>query len=104
MKLKTDLKMHNILFCTTSDVGYSMERLMLLENMDNLQYGQYVLIEGYHCSCYDFDECTWDAIELNQEELITLLKNISEYENLRQELKKFLIHYSYDFKKELEEK
>ena len=94
--------MHNILFCTTSSVDYEMERLMLLEKMDNLQYDQYVLVEGYHCSCYDFDDCIWEAIELNEKELITLLKNISEYENLRQELKKFLINYSYDFKEELE--
>ena len=92
IKNKTDLKMHNILFCTTSKEDYEMERLMLLEYMPDCEH-QYVLVEGYHCSCYDFDECTWYAIELNQDELIKLLKNVEEYETLRKELKDFLINY-----------
>jgi hypothetical protein len=102
IKNKTDLKMHNILFCTTSKEDYEMERLMLLEYMPDCEH-QYVLIEGYHCSCFDFDECTWHAIELNQEELIKLLKNTREYETLRKELKNFLINYKWDFKKQLQE-
>lgn len=102
IKNKTDLKMHNILFCTTSEVDYSMERLMLLENMPDSEH-TYILVEGSHCSCFDFDECIWYAIELNQDELIKLLKNVKEYETLRKELKDFLINYKWDFKKQLQE-
>ena len=89
---KTDIKMHNVLFAITSERDYEMERLLLLENMPDTNYNEYVLAEGYHCSCYDFDDTTWDCTKLNEEELKKLLEN-TDHENLRTELKKFLSTY-----------
>lgn len=56
---------HHILVAETSQPDYEMGRKILLE----LNYNQYVLVEGWHCSCYDFDDSEWDAIEYNEEEL-----------------------------------
>lgn len=61
LKNKTDIKMHNVLFATTSSRDYEMERLLLLEDMPDTEYNEFVLVEGYHCSCYDFDETNWEC-------------------------------------------
>ena len=51
-----EIKLHNILFATTSTIDYDMERLILLQDMPESKENEYVLVEGYHCSCYGFDE------------------------------------------------
>ena len=38
LKNKTDIKMHNVLFATTSERDYDMERLLLLEDMPDTDY------------------------------------------------------------------
>ena len=93
LKNKTDIKMHNVLFATTTEKDYEMERLLLLENMPDTNYDEFVLAEGYHCSCYDFDETDWDCIKLTRDELNKLLENINDLEILRKELKEFLSRY-----------
>lgn len=93
LKNKTDIKMHNILFATTTERDYEMERLILLEDMPDTNYDEFVLAEGYHCSCYDFDETEWDCIKLTKAELEKMLENVEDYEILRKELKKFLSRY-----------
>lgn len=64
-----DIKLHNILFSTTSTEDYEMSRLILLERMPDTDYDEYVLIEGWHCSCYGFDDTEWEAIIFSREEL-----------------------------------
>ena len=59
---------HHILVAVTSEPDYEMERRILLE----LNYDRFVLIEGSHCSCYDFDETKWSAIEYTRDELVKL--------------------------------
>lgn len=93
LKNKTDIKMHNILFATTTERDYEMKRLILLEDMPDTNYDEFVLAEGYHCSCYDFDETEWDCIKLTRAELEKMLENVEDYETLRKELKKFLSRY-----------
>ena len=93
IKNKDDIKLHNIVFAYTTPQDYDMERLLLLEDMPNTKYGEYVLIEGHHCSCYDFDDCNWDATVYNMEELKKLLEHIYQYETCRLELKTFLKNY-----------
>lgn len=93
LKNKTDIKMHNILFATTTERDYEMERLILLEDMPDTNYDEFVLAEGYHCSCYDFDETEWDCIKLTRAELEKMLENVEDYETLRKELKKFFSRY-----------
>lgn len=100
LKGKDVVKLHNILYSITSKVDYEMERLILLEGSYNDTFN-YLLIEGSHCSCYDFDETTWYATELTQDELIKLLNNTQDYEILRIKLRNFLKYYDYDFERDL---
>jgi hypothetical protein len=60
-----DIKLHKIVCAYTTNPDYEMDRLILLENA----YDSYVVVEGSHCSCYDFDETEWEAIEYTEEEL-----------------------------------
>lgn len=91
LKNKTDIKLHNVLFATTSEQGYEMDRLLLLEDMPNTYLGEFVLAEGYHCSCYDFDETEWDCVKLTRDELETILNK--ENDGLRSRLKNFINDY-----------
>ena len=94
---KTDIKLHNILYSITSPSDYEMERLLLLTDMPNTEYGEYVLVEGSHCSCYDFDETQWEATVYSKEELGKLLEKTSEYDTLRLKLKRYLEYYNSQF-------
>ncbi|MGG3890208.1 hypothetical protein [Metabacillus fastidiosus] len=60
-----DIKPHNIVVAWTSSPDYEMNRMILLE----ISYSEYILLEGWHCSCYDFDETEWEAIKYTEEEL-----------------------------------
>lgn len=44
LKNKTDIKMHNVLFATTSERDYEMKRLLLLEDMPDTEYNEFVLV------------------------------------------------------------
>jgi len=85
------IKLHNILFATTSERDYEMIRLLLLENMPDTEYGEYVLAEGGHCSCYDFDETEWDCVKITDDELNKILEQNNW--GLRNRLKEFLKNY-----------
>lgn len=88
-----DIKLHNILFATTSTEDYEMSRLILLERMPDTDYDEYVLIEGWHCSCYGFDDTEWEAIIFNREELDKLTKT-KPYSNERKQLYEFWKFYT----------
>lgn len=80
---------HNIVSAITSEPDYEMSRIILLEDMPDIAYGEYVLMEGGHCSCYGFDETNWDCIKLTKEELLKILaENNCWY--LRQKLSEIL--------------
>lgn len=72
---KENIKLHNIVIAITSKPDYEMSRWLLLEDLDNLKYNEYVVVEGYHCSCYGFDETEWDAIKYTQEELMKIAED-----------------------------
>ena len=93
LKSKADIKMHNVLFATTSAIEFEEERLLLLEDMPDTNDDEFVLVEGSHCSCYGFDETNWDCIKLTRNELNKLLEKIEDWESLRKELKEFLARY-----------
>jgi hypothetical protein len=59
------IKPHQIVTAYTSEPDYEMSRIILLKQ----DYNTFVIVEGYHCSCYDFDETEWDAIQYTEEEL-----------------------------------
>ena len=88
-----DIKLHNILFTTTSTEDYEMSRLILLERMPDTDYGEYVLIEGWHCSCYGFDDTEWEAIIFSREELDKLTQE-EPYSNERKQLNDFWKAYT----------
>ena len=88
-----DIKLHNILFATTSTEDYEMSRLILLERMPDTDYDEYVLIEGWHCSCYEFDDTEWEAIIFSREEL-NKLTQAEPYSNERKQLNDFWKAYT----------
>lgn len=79
---------YNIVCAITSEPDYKMTRIILLEDMPDTNYNEYVLMEGSHCSCYGFDETEWDCTQLTEEELKTILEQ-NAY-GLRVELKNIL--------------
>ncbi|NRD80330.1 hypothetical protein HPT25_23695 [Bacillus sp. BRMEA1] len=82
-----EIKPHHIVVACTSKPDYEMNRQILLEN----DHGTFVVLEGYHCSCYDFDDTEWEAIEYTNEELKILSnaeynKNDKFWEQVRQHI------------------
>jgi hypothetical protein len=63
-----DIKPHHIVVAWTSEPDYEMSRLILLEK----EYNVFIVLEGSHCSCYDFDDTEWEAIEYTKDELTKL--------------------------------
>lgn len=90
------INLHNILYAITTEQDYEMTRWILLENMPDTKYDEYIIVEGGHCSCYDFDDTTWDAIKYTSEELIEVakhnLKNKSYYKE-EKDLFEFILNY-----------
>ena len=72
---KENVKFHNIVIAVTTKPDYEMDRYLLLEDLKDLEHGEFVIVEGGHCSCYDFDETQWDAIKYTKEELIKIAKD-----------------------------
>lgn len=66
------VKPHNIVLAFTTPIDYEMSRYILLEDVEGLEYDEYLLLEGHHCSCYDFDESEWEATAYKRGELLTL--------------------------------
>lgn len=60
-----EIKPHHILIAYTSEPDYEMSRQILLE----IEYDNYVVLEGHHCSCFDFDGTEWEAISYTADEL-----------------------------------
>lgn len=83
------VNLSNVLFCTTSNIDYSMDRIILCEELPECEMNEYVLIYGGHCSCYGFDETSWEATVYTESELIKL----AECNSINKELKDFILHY-----------
>ena len=61
-----------------SEPDYSEDRQILLYGGDEKAYhngGPFILLDGGHCSCYDWEEVEWDATEYTREELLTLMRS-----------------------------
>lgn len=87
---KEDVKLHNILFASTSESDYEMSRVFLLESMPNTKYDELIYVKGYHCSCYGFDDTGWEADICTIDELRKLSL---DYGIEEKELKKFIERY-----------
>lgn len=55
----------DILFASTSNLDYEMSRVILVENKN----GGFLVLDGAHCSCYEFEDTEWEAIHYTEEEL-----------------------------------
>lgn len=74
---KEDIKVHNIVIALTSKPDYDMTRYYLLEDVVydsnlKLKYDEYIVADGFHCSCYDFDDTEWEFIKYTKEELLKI--------------------------------
>jgi hypothetical protein len=67
------IKPHNIVFAWTSEPDYEMNRIMVLNNIEGLdKWDEYLVLEGGHCSCYDFDETSWCGTVYTKQELLAI--------------------------------
>lgn len=64
------LPLWQIVAVTTSPVDYEMDRTILVENYP--EGGEFTIVYGEHCSCFDFDGVRWEAIAYTPEELVRL--------------------------------
>ena len=64
---------HKILLVVTSPDDYSMSHMIVAEDYPDV--GDMTVIEGYHCSCYGFDDTTWEAMTYTEKELKAVLLN-----------------------------
>jgi len=67
------IPMHNIVFVTTSEPDYEMDRAMLIE--DYPDYGDFIIVTGSHCSCFGFGDVEWDVILYSELEILDLMKS-----------------------------
>lgn len=86
------IELHNVVFSTTTPENYEMSRLLLLENMPQVNWDEYVLVEGGHCSCYGFDETQWDATVFSEAEMDKLMER-EQYDTTRKQLREFWNKY-----------
>lgn len=70
---------YSIIFTVSSDdCCCDWERLYYVEDINSngdIDYVSYLIIDGSHCSCYDFDSTEWTATEYTFDELKTLVNN-----------------------------
>ena len=84
-----DIRLENVLYADTSPIGYEMDRTILLDTMDSSS--NYIIVTGSHCSCYNFDETEWEALQYTQEELTILAKDKTS--SLDDDLREFILKY-----------
>jgi hypothetical protein len=84
------VNLSTVLFSYTTPSDYEMSRTVLV----NTDFGEYVIIRGSHCSCYDFDDSVWHGTKYNREELIKLAPIWEkDYSIDEQELGSFILKY-----------
>ena len=69
---KEGIKPHQILITITNDSDYEVERKLLLQDIEGLKCDEYLVLEGNHCSCYDFDDTLWTGTVYVRNELYKL--------------------------------
>ena len=66
-----------IVIVVTTNPDYEMNRIIVYEGWPD--YGNVTIGEGFHCSCYGFDETQWEAIEYETEaEMLKVVSNWAE--------------------------
>ena len=66
-----------IVIVATTDPDYEMNRIIVYK--DYPHFGNVTIVEGGHCSCFGFDEATWDAaIYDDKKEMLQVVNNWSK--------------------------
>ena len=67
-----------IVCAAQSEPDYSEDRQILLYGAEEGDYyndGPFILSDGSHCSCYDWEEVEWCATEYTRDEILRLAKS-----------------------------
>lgn len=79
-----EVRLDNVILTSTQGNFYDQNRYFLLDGefkeCNGRHQDHYIVVDGYHCSCYNFDETEWTAIEYSEEELETLSQADYNYE------------------------
>lgn len=65
-----EINLHTIVAAYTTEPDYEMNRYFLIQE----SYDRFFIVEGFHCSCFDFDDTQWTAMQYTREELEILSK------------------------------
>lgn len=71
--LLASVPLHHVVAVVTSRPDYEMSRLVYVEDWP--EYDDRTVIEGSHCSCYDFDDTQWEGIAYTRDELRVVAEN-----------------------------
>lgn len=69
------IKTWRIICAAQSEPNYSEDRQVLVYAGEDTCDDEYMLLDGGHCSCYDWDEVDWDATVYSREELEALARS-----------------------------
>lgn len=65
-----------VICASQSTPDYNEERYILLYDDDfPMLGGPFLVLEGWHCSCYDWDDVEWDATRYTRDELLGLAES-----------------------------
>lgn len=69
------IKTWRIICAAQSEPDYSEDRQVLIYAGENTWDDEYMLLDGGHCSCFDWDEVDWNATVYSREELEALARS-----------------------------
>ena len=78
VKVPEHIEPWRIVCAAQSEPDYSEDRQILLYGGNEGDYhgkGPFVVLDGGHCSCYDWEEVDWDATEYARDELVRLAES-----------------------------
>ncbi len=74
-----------IICAAQSEPDYSEDRNVLIYGGDEPYEDSYILLTGGHCSCYDWDDVEWYAVEYTRDEILKLAEKNSTESHYRHE-------------------
>ena len=75
VKAPWEIETWRIICAAQSEPDYSEDRQILIYGGERDEYhdrGPFIVLDGGHCSCYDWEEVEWFATEYTYDELMTL--------------------------------
>ena len=75
VKAPKAIKTWRIVCAAQSEPNYSESRQILIYAGDGARDDRYMLLDGGHCSCFGWEDVSWDAVEYTEEELLSLARS-----------------------------